>query len=270
MTSFFKNALRNEEGVTLIEIIIVVTCIGLLVTVTIGGQAIVEQARISNIVTAFQGYNTLGAVFQFHCNGNIPGDAPAGDCIDDRAIDADFIGNGNGTVENTEIALGFLQISAAGIPGYNFVVTTNGGYATQVYPQSQAAENAYFAYTNSGNTMTNGFQSDATLINTIALVHVKDGLTDVGQKDSAAFEYKSRITEGTGAVTLAQAQALDEKFDDGTPALGKYVCDGDSQKLDTPYDTAALLTAIGFDDNNYANAKASTTTCNIVTVFAGM
>ncbi|PIR39391.1 MAG: hypothetical protein COV35_02425 [Alphaproteobacteria bacterium CG11_big_fil_rev_8_21_14_0_20_39_49] len=59
---------KSEKGFTLIELSIVIVIIGLIVAGVIGGQALVEQAKIRSQISEFQKYSVAYNTFKIEYN----------------------------------------------------------------------------------------------------------------------------------------------------------------------------------------------------------
>jgi prepilin-type N-terminal cleavage/methylation domain-containing protein len=87
-----RNARREQEGFTLVEIAIVLVVIGLLLGGILKGQELVVQARVKNVIADFSGLSSAHYAYQDRYRAT-PGDDPGA-----TRWSGMVGGNGNGTV----------------------------------------------------------------------------------------------------------------------------------------------------------------------------
>lgn len=235
-----------QKGMTLVEITIVIVIIGLIVSITLVGQDLIESAEIRGTVSQFSEYNAAVGAFKAKYN-QIPGDAP------DRFgfVDGDgntgvSFGNGNGLLEDSDVGnaenvffwnhLGTLNTSLVG-GAYSGLA---GDPIDEVLPRAKSG-GFWYVFTNGG-------------INYYA-IGIISALTGTGVSHEAA-------------LTPLTARAIDEKVDDGNPTEGLVravgsgtgVTDFVTARSDGAMGDAATCTA-GDDLYNTPDEVAS---CNIV------
>lgn len=115
-----KKIMGNQQGFTLVEIAIVLVVIGLLLAGVMKGTALIQQAKVKNVIQQVDSFRVASLTF-FDRFGQLAGDEnlqniPAGD---DNAI-----GDGNGQITGTEINDFFNDLMEAGIISGNYDGTT--------------------------------------------------------------------------------------------------------------------------------------------------
>lgn len=90
--------MKDQAGFTLVEIAIVMVIIGLLIGGVLKGQAMIQNARVKNVVKQGDEFRAAWATF-FDRYGVLPGDENLA-AIPPQAADAE--GDANGRVENAE------------------------------------------------------------------------------------------------------------------------------------------------------------------------
>jgi prepilin-type N-terminal cleavage/methylation domain-containing protein len=214
----------GSNGFTLLELSIVLVIIGLIIGGVVAGKELIRQAEIRSIIGDYQKYQTSVRAFQLKFNA-LPGDFtkatdywPA--CTDDGTNTCN--GNGDGRIvwSNTigESYRAWQHMALAGVIEGSFTGTfsISGGFANSVagvnVPAAKIGGNAAYSFLN--NTLTSMCSSSAS-----NFIHAASTMLS----NKMGFG----ITSSTGGwgwsrvITPAEAQTIDDKFDDGKPGTGK-------------------------------------------------
>ncbi len=147
-----KRKMKDQAGFTLVEIAIVMVIIGLLIGGVLKGQAMIQNARVKNVVKQGDEFRAAWATF-FDRYGVLPGDENLA-AIPPQAADGE--GNANGRVEGAEAFEVFRDLSIAQMIGGAYNGTTQlprhsfGGDVDIVWFDPAGAPQAghYLRYTN--------------------------------------------------------------------------------------------------------------------------
>ena len=198
-----KNKLskKADKGFTLIELSIVIVIIGLIVAGVVGGQNLVEQAKVRSVITEFKQYKTAVNVFKLEY-GHIPGDIPNATSYWTGGVTAN--GNGNNFLlsnpMNEEVRAWQHLSLAEIIPGeYTGVHSGNRTVIGENVPKS--------AYPNSGWRMSK-------TINYTIVYGIELGF-HLTHADSGAVAWHD-----LPSLSGVHAYSLDNKMDDGIPNRG--------------------------------------------------
>ncbi|PIR38086.1 MAG: hypothetical protein COV35_07550 [Alphaproteobacteria bacterium CG11_big_fil_rev_8_21_14_0_20_39_49] len=208
---------RPENGFTLIELSIVIVIIGLIVAGIVGGQALVEQAKIRSQILEFQKYKVAYNAFKLEYNA-IPGDFNMASQYWPGALDGDGSGRLNvhndwatipNNVNGRESLLFFYHLSLAGIipDSYNNTSTLGVGYPELIISKGKGMT--------AGNVRWGGanFQTSAS-------VDFKAGLyLQVGRPELISGSMNDQI----GTSDPRTYSNIDTKIDDGNPVEGIFL-----------------------------------------------
>lgn len=90
--------MRSQNGFTLVELAIVLICIGFVAATVLKGQEIIQNSRISSNIAQVQSYQAAYKVFQNTYNF-IPGDMPAAESVLPNCSASTHCRNGDGNKE---------------------------------------------------------------------------------------------------------------------------------------------------------------------------
>ena len=199
----------RRNGFTIVELAVVLTIIGLLVGVVVGGQSLIAASKLRSIQTDVA--SLTGAIRQFNEKYQyLPGDFPQGSTTWGIAVD----GDGNGRVGTGYTALSnewwgaWVQLEKAGFLE-NIVIGGPGSRAENSgaeLPLSKIKPGMFlFTYVGTMTNSTdlyNGEYGNALILGSLA--------AGGSWPDQPLYP----------VLTTFDAQKLDTKFDDGLPALG--------------------------------------------------
>ena len=211
-------SLRAEKGFTLIELSIVIVLIGLIVAGVVGGQVLVNQAKLRSVLSESNEYQVAINAFKLEYN-YIPGDLP-------RAFA--HWGSQNGCTNSTVVhpssnpngcnGDGNKRISHWGGEGYR---------AWQHLALAGIIPGSYtgIAYTGNGNAEIGITVPASSRDNTgFSIIHPANGKSfgiSVGGQRGGPSSAKT--------FTPKEVQSMDKKIDDGSAASGFfYGADGQS------------------------------------------
>jgi len=165
--------LKNETGFTLVELSIVIVIIGLIVAGVVGGQSLVKQAKLKNVISEFNNYKTAINIFKLEYD-NLPGDMPnansywsgcnsgatANQCNGNGNRRVGFpvhdSGSTNGTNDN-EVYRVWGHLSLSGIIKESYTGISTNGWNTGVeygdIPFSKLGRGRYFLWATSPDFM---------------------------------------------------------------------------------------------------------------------
>jgi len=203
---------RPEKGFTLIELSIVIVIIGLIVAAVVGGQSLVKQAKLRNIVSDVNKYKVAVNTFKLEYN-HFPGDFPRAfdywpsNCAPSPSA-ANCNGNGNGnlgpTNTNPETVRFWRHLGLANMIPNLYSGTKNGSY-TSVGESIIGVDVPAFPIEGSGAYVT--YDSHWGIV--VPLQH----LLAIGKGVAGTVPHGSYLTP-------KDAKSIDDKMDDGHPIEG--------------------------------------------------
>lgn len=190
---------NHNKAFTLIELSIVLVIIGLLVGGIMGGQVLVQQAKIQKIGTLFNQYGIAVNTFRMQYNG-LPGDITGTNFWSCSGV-TNCNGDNNGQINSStyEQYLFWYHLSQAGLVNGNFT----GNVAGTFYTASTNCPNGPL-----GSCFGARYQSPYSF--------QTYNFIEYGAISSSGY------TEN-GIISPKDAYALDVKFDDGLPYSGKIL-----------------------------------------------
>jgi prepilin-type N-terminal cleavage/methylation domain-containing protein len=190
------NIKAQNQGFTLVELSIVLVIIGLIVGGVVGGQSLMESARISNVVKEFGANKAMLNAFELQYDA-LPGDfAEATDYWPDEGT---LSGDGDGSITGyPEIPTQWEHLFFAGISPYALNESGCGP---------------------SPNIGCNTLEASIKGAGYLLVDGPDDGLVwRLGADKIADGTERTRLRGG--ALTAVQAKAIDKKIDDGKPNNG--------------------------------------------------
>lgn len=213
---------KRNAGFTLVELAIVLVIIGLLVGGVLVGQDLIKQAEIRSVVEQVE--KTNAAVNTFRSKfGGYPGDLAAARATQFGFVTrtgADGRGDGDGTIEGNNAT----NVSQNSLGGENAMfwrdlsqadmITEGLSLATDV-PSTAALTTATLP-----NWLPQTKLRESTFVHVIASngrnMFYIDNIT-------ATAATTGLITSGGTGLSVLEAQAVDDKLDDGTPLTGSVL-----------------------------------------------
>ena len=219
----------RKKGFTLIELSIVLVIVGLLIGGIVAGRSLLRQSEVTSTIVDAQKYVAAVQAFQQKYNA-LPGDMPNattswGIAAGSTGTDATCWASSNGGTTGTATCNG----NGDGQINYT------GTYANETLRMWQHLVNAGFisgSFSGNGAGYIVGSNGPAGTVAGLGFGLVWVGTNSGGSPYPVAFDgvYGHIITIGgtygagyppvAGVLTGDEAQSLDSKFDDGSPALG--------------------------------------------------
>jgi prepilin-type N-terminal cleavage/methylation domain-containing protein len=218
---------KRSSGFTLIEMAIVLVIVGLLIGGVLGGQQLIQSARVRNLISQQDGVKAAFFGFQDRYRG-LPGDYSAASTNINCGTFTCVNGNGNGQIKTAggvhEEILAWNHLSAAGFINGSYTMDTSGVAAPAP-----------------GNTPTNPIGTYMQL--------VYDGQWGVSANllDNVL---KHNIKTGN-QVPVEIISEVDRKIDDGNPYTGSF-------QYSTFVGSGGQLDVGGTDENSCTSSDAST------------
>lgn len=205
MTTTLQNAVRKEEGFTLVELAVVMIIIGLLVGGILKGQEMIANAQVTSTVAQYKAVDGAVGTFVDVYNG-FPGDIlTPGTRITNCAGACNVDGNANGHLDNSPLAAA-------------------GGEETAFFLQLAAADLV------TGVTPANNFL-DGSIRGTKWRPGWVDGTVALGDLASPHAGNYLSLTAASGfanaGLTPLEAARMDRKIDDGVANTGSAGAGGD-------------------------------------------
>lgn len=189
---------KNNAGVSMTELAIVITVIALLVGVVVGGRSIKKASEIRGMVSDIQQFQSSIENFRTQYNG-LPGD------LNDATeyFSTTVNGNGNGAIEypeggNIESLRAWQQLNLAGL-----------------------VEGEYTGIATVGAQADIGGNVPSSRRNKVGYLLITDNLA--GKAERLEFRIGAFVATNrndAAALTPQEAKSLDAKIDDGYPLAG--------------------------------------------------
>jgi len=226
-----------DEGFTLVELAIVMIIIGLLIGGVLKGQQLVQNARVTAVINAVNGYRAAYAAFK-DTYGAVPGDMPnarlriAGCTGTDAAGNYCYVGNGNGIVGTTTGSTGNRTSQAN--------LTSTPQIETSMFWKHLALADLITGVENNANPAAAAWGRTHPSSPIGGGFVMMFATTTSGTPDSSHFLRLQNQLVGTHPVdygimplTPRQAWQIDRKMDDGVPRTGYVIGDNFDGTSDT-------------------------------------
>ena len=237
-----RHSPRNPKaGFTLIELSIVLVIIGLIVGGVLVGRNLIAASELSAAISQIQKYNSSTNAFRDKY-GALPGDIKDPDATKfgfiARGTSGPARGDGNGIIsgingatfvcpicQTGETSVFWVDLSTARLIDGNFSTATFANASTAISATTTPNLNNYFPTSKLGQSnyvvVTSGGLSG--FINTIGDAQNYFSITGISQLTAVGSSYQVNAVMG---ITVAQANAMDTKMDDGRPQLGNVLAIG--------------------------------------------
>ncbi len=283
---------KNKKSFTLIELAIYIIAVGVLVILIIGGQVIVENAKVVRLNDEIEYYEKANAHFIIRYN-SLPGLLSERKCLyyedfSDYCRNQDDINlttsehiytndncdnqlgcilESNGTSGSEDVLRNFLlpmrYLKTAGeIDTMEFGIekelTENEDYSKKTWALSRYERNVYvniynYYNKNSDTTLPFIFNNNHILGHTINSGKSYDHYEKLLNKQKQYLVYHKFTTEQKGAISTNIAFKLDKKFDDGKPLTGKITTYATSDF--SSFANSEYAQCIDGDPINYVSTK---------------
>ncbi len=250
-----KNIFKEERGLSLVEMSISVTLIGLMIAGTLGGMSLLNASKLRKVVTEYTGYinsiNEFTEEYHYY-----PGDMPNASSYWSGANNGDgdtyieFAETTNGTPKEDLFAWEHLSNSdliSSSYTGANVSASVRYGAKVNA-PTSDGFENGVYMFHTESNSGGN------IVYNTIGLTIRLGGIGDVNFGGGAQGSYPLG-----GVMTAKNAYSIDKKMDDGVADSGslyvvRSMVTGDSGCTDAVWSSSGAAFVLG----------SSEKTCNLI------
>lgn len=212
----YNNKFKNN-GFTLVELSIVIVIIGLIVAGVVGGQTLVQQAKLRNVIADLNKWQVAINAFRLEYN------ALPGDFDNAAAYTLGTSGNGNRKIYSApnEGVDAWDHLANAGLIANSSYFTGNPGK-----PLTPLGENTRYTFTYAGTDSTGGGGNHMNLAANLLYQKYTGNLIQIGGGGGAYM---------AGVLTVNHARSIDSKMDDGIPDAGILYAGGGngSQCVDT-------------------------------------
>lgn len=231
-----KNSGTANTGITMVELAIVITILGLLIGGVLAGKALIESAEIKNAVQQIARLDTAVSGFRSRYNG-LPGDLMnARSQMSTTSWTSLANGDGNGILtdsgggtnsQNGELSQFWYHLSASGI-------------VDERYDNSALVESG-FPMLKVGQGSGIGVYGDST-----------NNYYHIGLRSNSS----GTAIATSNALTSDQASMMDGKLDDGMPKTGRVIAKGGTafNGVPTYYSSSG---AIGGDTDSYIATQST-------------
>lgn len=216
---------RDQRGFTLIEMSIVLVIIGLIVGGILKGQEVIESARQKNLASMYDQLRSAQNTFVDRYRA-LPGDFDEAQTkISNQVSNGDrngFVGTAAGVAATDAAAIGALTGSQA--EPYHYF---QGLVAAGLFGGGQIGASAGVSNFSGGATPSPLPQAPWSNTGLTALSGTHEGTASIPGSQLTTVWLRLAGTSGAittaanGALTVASAYQIDQKFDDGVPGLGR-------------------------------------------------
>lgn len=212
-----------KKGFTLVELSIVLVIIGLLIGGLLVGQSLIDSARINKIGRDVSQYKVLVAQFQnkFKC---LPGDCSK------AFIASTLRGDGNNRISKPEGLSALSHLKIGGLYSSNNDLSNCAYYVdrtnTNCWLKSNIKNSIYWILSVSGWDC-NGTTCDLFYGPAISDAGTEDGEQYISLGSATYLSNSSNDNIPGALINSTFAKAIDAKFDDGLPNVGKVKAAGD-------------------------------------------
>lgn len=195
---------NSQRGVSLVELSVSITIIGILIAGTLGGASLLKAAKLRRVATEFTDYQKAIAEFEAAYN-YLPGDLPNASSFWSTAS----IGDGNGSINwdgnaagNQEDLYVWQHLGLAKLVGGTFTGAVKTAPTVRYEPDTNAPSSEAF-----NNMIYSVYNLTSTVYSRLGTVIKASSLSTSGLPN-------------TGGLTAKDAYSVDMKLDDGNPSSG--------------------------------------------------
>jgi len=201
---------NSKMGFTLVELAIVIVIIGLIVGGVLGGQELINGAKLNSVITDFSKYERAVNTFKLKYDA-LPGDMP-------NATDywaGATVGDGDGKISIAESFYAWEMLGFSGITtSYTGVVGgVTAGVAGVNFPQSRYCDNCGFSF------MAESLVS-ASAMGWTPAAYPNESLY---QTNHLVFGFQTSVLPTGSAMSGSEAKQVDTKMDDGVAGSGRLL-----------------------------------------------
>jgi prepilin-type N-terminal cleavage/methylation domain-containing protein len=231
---------RRRSGFTLVELSIVIIIVGLIVTGVIGGQRLIQQAKLRTVVSDKADVETAVNNFRSEYNA-LPGDMKNASSFWDACGGSDAVCDGDGnkkilhnvTANTSESYAAWVHLGNSGhYPGSFTGAFATGGVVNVTAPEAGFRQNVVLTLLHDAGLVANSVPAGMNFTGNLVLF----GGTRTNALADKPF------------LKPSEAYGIDKKIDDGLPASGRaFAVDGAAVAPGTYTGADQCFTAAGYN-----------------------